>query len=737
MKRFAQFSLLTILLSIFLNPFRSYALDLDLCKSECFKSCCGRTASQCTTGTNAGSDAATCNNSICTEDFVSAAPEQYCPLVVKDYELLQLGDGWGSSGVKINNYGEAVFNNVRYRQPANRSAIPSSLPYVAPKPPYSSFFDLKVPFRALIFNGINDSGAVVGHEYGYGPECVYNTVISIFGFEDIEAASGYAYPLTINNNITIGGRCVPDAICPFNWGTNYACIFKDNQTTLIQLQDENPQLPNSEVGVYAINDDEQAAGTSIITIDDETLLKAFYRSETGDLTTISYETETQSKAYDMNNERIVVGEAQFDDASFQAFTYNQQTASLVSLRTKLGNPTYSTARAINEHNIVAGFATFDDETTKVFTFDASDENNTPHFIEAINGFSIRSVDDINDSGEITGSQNLDNKIEAFMLRPLKLRESERSNLDFDFDGVGDFSVWRPSLGGWFASQVSQRFLQWGLGQDIPLLGNFDSDVNKETVVFRPSEAIWYLNKGKAPLTSGVVKAVQHGLPGDVPLLGDTNGDNQDDYIVWRPFLQNGSSIIQGQWYIKPSAGTGAKEIQWGLRGDLPFTADFDGDGLADLGVWRNTTGEWYILKSSTNYSKESAMIIHKQWGLAGDHPLAGDYDGDGLADLAVWRPSNGTWYICPSRYDLDCSFATAIQWGLPTDTPVSVAFNGDHTLSLAVYRSYHKVGRNVTEGTWYVRDLKSDEVTVKKWGLRNDVPLKLGTRDTMKRLGLL
>ena len=66
------------------------------------------------------------------------------------------------------------------------------------------------------------------------------------------------------------------------------------------------------------------------------------------------------------------------------------------------------------------------------------------------------------------------------------------------------------------------------------------------------------------------------------------------------------------------------------------------------------------------YSSTGAQVV-KQWGLPGDIPVPWDYDGDGKADCAVWRPANGPWYIAPSG---NPGAPVTVQWGLPGDVPI-------------------------------------------------------------------
>jgi FG-GAP repeat len=47
--------------------------------------------------------------------------------------------------------------------------------------------------------------------------------------------------------------------------------------------------------------------------------------------------------------------------------------------------------------------------------------------------------------------------------------------------------------------------------------------------------------------------------------------------------------------------------------------------------------------------------------------VPGDYDGDGKADVAVFRPPTGVWYALLSTTG-SASYAS-YQWGVSTDVP--------------------------------------------------------------------
>ncbi len=175
---------------------------------------------------------------------------------------------------------------------------------------------------------------------------------------------------------------------------------------------------------------------------------------------------------------------------------------------------------------------------------------------------------------------------------------------------------------------------------------------------------------------------------------DFDGDGKADLAVFRPNTN--------YWYAFNSATGGFSSQLFGAQGDIAAPEDYDGDGKADFAVFRPSTGSWYLLQSRAGFAG-------RQFGANGDQPVSQDYDGDGSVDIAVYRPSTGAWYIANSGN----GSVTGLFFGATGDLPAPEDYDGDGHADIAVFRP--------STGVWYIQQSRAG-FTARQFGASGDRP---------------
>lgn len=209
-------------------------------------------------------------------------------------------------------------------------------------------------------------------------------------------------------------------------------------------------------------------------------------------------------------------------------------------------------------------------------------------------------------------------------------------------GVCDSVAWVDAGGLWglwdgLYEDASVSSFYFGNPGDLPFMGDWDGDGVATPGLYRQSDGFVYVRHSN---TQGNADSeFFFGDPGDVPLVGDFDGDGRDSVSIWRP---SEARVFVINELGTDGAGLGAAEFDFffGDPGDTPFVGDFNGDGLDTVGLYRESTGFVYLSHSLTG-----SIDLSFSFGNPGDRILVGDWDGDGDDTVAIYRPSDGTLYV--------------------------------------------------------------------------------------------
>jgi hypothetical protein len=242
------------------------------------------------------------------------------------------------------------------------------------------------------------------------------------------------------------------------------------------------------------------------------------------------------------------------------------------------------------------------------------------------------------------------------------------------ENVGTYPIQQGTLTA--GNNYSLTFVGANLTISSETIGDFLGNGKTSVTVFRRTNSLtmqWFV-RNYVPLAKDSFGASSL----DVPVTGDFDGDGKADPAVYRPST--------AQWFVQKSTNNYVGQLVatfgWANH-DIPVHANYNG-GTTTIGVYRPTTGEFFIQGKPGS----TIVVVAK----SGDVPVPGNYDNTGKDELAVFRPgAPASWFI------LGPSGVRMVSFGGATDVPVPGAYDATRSnpaVEPAVYRP--------STGQWYI-----------------------------------
>ncbi|MCR4410891.1 MAG: DUF4394 domain-containing protein, partial [Thermoguttaceae bacterium] len=244
--------------------------------------------------------------------------------------------------------------------------------------------------------------------------------------------------------------------------------------------------------------------------------------------------------------------------------------------------------------------------------------------------------------------------------------------------------------------------RFGNDYAMPIVGNFDPPVAGQgapvlfdegllpppapiTVgLYAPGAAQFHLADENAAGASQNSFAFPVSVRGGLPVSGDWNGDGVETAGVFDPFTTT-FHLIDGNSQSPGPVNT----FSWGvnLSGWLPVAVDWDGDGDDTVGLFDPFTTTFYLINNNSALDPQLVPVF--SWGvnLNGWRPVAGDWNGDGLDTVGVFDPLTATFYLINNNSSSDPQAIAPFSYraNVAGWWPVAGDWNGDGVDTIGLY----------------------------------------------------
>jgi hypothetical protein len=266
--------------------------------------------------------------------------------------------------------------------------------------------------------------------------------------------------------------------------------------------------------------------------------------------------------------------------------------------------------------------------------------------------------------------------------------SSNTTVTANFVNFSDkIGVYRPSTGEWFLDGngsgtwegcnidvCAQLFTGAGA---LPVVGDWNGSGIVKFGLFVPDSSQWLLDANGNGIWDGCgtdICSQSFGQPTDIPVVGHWSTAGEDRLAVFRPAEKKWHLDLNGNETLDRCRIDQCPRFNIYQDGDVPIVGDWTGRGRTQLGLFRPSSGQWFLNRNANRAWNGCAKdTCISSFGIPGDLPVAGDWNGTGITKIGVFRPSTAEWFLDLNgngKWDGPSLDLYVPEYGQPGDIPV-------------------------------------------------------------------
>jgi Divergent InlB B-repeat domain len=215
--------------------------------------------------------------------------------------------------------------------------------------------------------------------------------------------------------------------------------------------------------------------------------------------------------------------------------------------------------------------------------------------------------------------------------------------------TGEWFLDRNGSGTWEGCNVDVCAQLFTSADALPVAGDWNGSGTVKIGLFVRDSYQWLLDANGNGIWDGCetdICSQSFGQAIDVPVVGRWARADEDRMGVFRPAEKKWHLDLNGNETLDRCRKDQCPRFNIYQNGDVPIVGDWTGSGKTQLGLFRPSSGQWFLNRNPNrawNGCKKDTCI--GSFGISGDLPVAGDWSGTGTTKIGVFRPSSGEWFL--------------------------------------------------------------------------------------------